>query len=663
MEWYCSLTEHLLNKEYIEIGKSSFQSVVDQLRGRTIELYKALLLYQMKSVCSYYRNQGLNFLRGLVNLDDWDSQLESVTNAEATLLKDSEQYNTQHAKSALGELVRNGEATQSLLGNFHQTLRDYVADQKNMRMDNANTECLRDLHVVDPQDIMEKIEGTRDKALKEAYQWILDAEEYQAFTDWTDKQSSRVLWIKGPAGTGKTMLLIGIIRELHEKPFQLAPGLSYFFCQSSDKNLNNATATLRSLIWLLLIQQPHLISYLLTEHKNSGADKFKDGNAFWSLSRMFKKMLADSNLSPVYLVVDALDECDQPAPDMAKLQDLKHLISDSLTITGKVKWLVSSRPEARVHEDLKNHNPGTLVEVDVQSQEGAVNAYINHKLSTLTGREGYNEELLDEIAGEIRQRANNTFLWVALVFQQLASEDPWNAVQVVQSKPPDLYRLYDDLMTKIENGTGATPQFCKNVLVATCLAHRPLSLPEIAVLAGLPPKAPPGQLVGKCGSFLAIRENVVYLIHQSAREYLEENYKSRLQQGGVAQGHAEFSNRSIEAMSSILTPNIYGLQPGSQSKDVGAYHQDPLAPIRYSCEFWVDHLCEVDGQGLQDGNQLSDNGVTFAFFQNHFLHWIESLSLIHKLSAGILSIRKLLYTVQVRCIPLCDYTLILTDDS
>jgi hypothetical protein len=75
MSWYCALTEHLLSKNNIE----SFEAVREQLEKAVIALYKALLLYQMKSVCSYYRNQGLVFLRGLVSLDNWDGDLQRVT--------------------------------------------------------------------------------------------------------------------------------------------------------------------------------------------------------------------------------------------------------------------------------------------------------------------------------------------------------------------------------------------------------------------------------------------------------------------------------------------------------------------------------------------------------------------------------------------------------
>jgi hypothetical protein len=86
---------------------------------------------------------------------------------------------------------------------------------------------------------------------------------------------------------------------------------------------------------------------------------------------------------------------------------------------------------------------------------------------------------------------------------------------------------------------------------------------------------------------------------------------------------------------------MWNLQdPGSTVKNVP--DPDPLASIGYSCVFWVDHLCKADHR-----NELSDDGAIFDFLREHFLHWLESLSLINKLSDGVLSIRKLLHKVRV----------------
>ncbi len=52
-----------------------------------------------------------------------------------------------------------------------------------------------------------------------------------------------------------------------------------------------------------------------------------------------------------------------------------------------------------------------------------------------------------------------------------------------------------------------------------------------------------------------IKYETVYLIHQSAKDYLGDNYTTRLQPAGVAQGHADIGIRAIDAMSSMLRRN------------------------------------------------------------------------------------------------------------
>ena len=58
--------------------------------------------------------------------------------------------------------------------------------------------------------------------------------------------------IKGNPGKGKTMLLIGIVKEMQSTCNSAL--LSYFFCQATNKSLNNPTAVLRGLIYQLLVQ-------------------------------------------------------------------------------------------------------------------------------------------------------------------------------------------------------------------------------------------------------------------------------------------------------------------------------------------------------------------------------------------------------------------------
>ncbi|RYP45618.1 hypothetical protein DL768_008055 [Monosporascus sp. mg162] len=75
--------------------------------------------------------------------------------------------------------------------------------------------CLEDLLLTDPRDDRTRIEQTKGGLLRDSYKWILG---HNGFRRWRDDRHSRLLWIRGDAGKGKTMLLCGIIDELQQSP-------------------------------------------------------------------------------------------------------------------------------------------------------------------------------------------------------------------------------------------------------------------------------------------------------------------------------------------------------------------------------------------------------------------------------------------------------------
>lgn len=652
MEWYCALTDRLLDTGSIESGnKPTKDDVLGILRERVVSLYEELLLFLIQSVCSYYSHQGLVFSKNLAGLEDWTASLTSIKEAESMLQTDSDQYNKLHART--------------VLGNF----QDNMVEQKHVQRTKTDSRLLKRLCVVDPRDDMVKIEKKKDVLLYDAFKWILDMPEFKAFTDDTNAgaqddnhdgsyddasvlvppppSSCRLLWIKGDAGTGKTMLLLGIIRELSARPATVNPSISHFFFQATDKTLNSNTAALRSLLWMLFLQQPHLLSHLREKYENAPMS-FRGDRAFINLSKVFESILTDPDLKPVYFIVDALDECDQGLPDLIGL------ISTSLAVSDKVKWLVSSRPTVPLKTEEATKS---LVELDSQKLKGPVAAYIHHQLSRLTvdnGDNGYTKAIIDKISSEITRRAQNTFLWVWFIFQELTKLDKLGkmlngsyALRTVQRFPPGLSALYGRIMDTIEEGREDDPEYCKATLKVVYLAYRPLSLSELATLVSFPQEQVT-RIVGECGSFLTVTNDTVNLIHQSANDYLKNNYSSRLSSDSFAQGHAAMSQHCLDTMDG-LHKNMYHIQsPGPYPRDAAIPQPDPLAPMRYACVYWVDHLSDACDQLSTHEGSLPNTKLVYSFLQEHFLHWLEGLSLLNRLSDGVASVRKLLHLVPVR---------------
>jgi hypothetical protein len=519
--------------------------------------------------------------------------------------------------------------------------------------------------LTDPRDDRARIEQTNGGLLKDSYKWILDQPD---FRQWRDDQSSRLLWIKGDAGKGKTMLLIGIIEELSQQSGESTIGsrkgksmpfsarqinrtssttpasacLTFFFCQGTDSRLNNATAALKGLIYLLLVQQPLLISHLRRKYNHAGPRLFEDANAFYALSEIFKDMLHDPGLRGAYVIIDALDEC-----ETGLLQLLDFIVKNAST-SRHVKWLVSSRNTHNIEGRLRLDDTRMRLSLELNARHVsyAVDIYIDYKISQLASLK-CDRKLQEEVRDRVHLKANGTFLWVALVFKELQDVQSWDVLQVVEEIPTDLVLLYDRMIRQIQQLKRGDHEFCRLVLSAATLTYRPLYLLELGVLSGLPEQISGNTLsvvkiVDMCGSFLTIRDEYVYLIYQSAKDYLSTSAHTAIFPAGPAEVNHRVFSRSLQVMSVILQRDIYDLRhPGIPIDQVKPASPDLLTPIRYSCVYWAAHLCEVYNSSLHYRSDLCNNGTVHLFLQNKFLYWLEALSLMRSITEGVVAVAKL----------------------
>jgi len=516
--------------------------------------------------------------------------------------------------------------------------RVQVGNITNNYSESATNQCLRDLRLTDPRDDKKRIEQTKGGLFRDSYHWIFDNADFRR---WRDDLQSRLLWIKGDAGKGKTMLLCGIIDELESAAD--TGQLSYFFCQGTDSQLNSATAVVRGLVYLLVSRYPCLMSPLEKKYDEAGKRLFEDQNAFYALRDIFNAILRDLGLTGAYFVIDALDECEHDLPLLLEI------IKETTTASLPIKWIISSRnrPDIERHLTLHDSRIRLSLELNAQHVSHAIELYIDHKVSQLKVIE-HERTIQDQVITQMRQKAEGTFLWVALVFQELQNVFlSWDVLPLLEEIPTGLTPLYHRMMVQVERRR----QFgiCRHVLSAVTLARRPLYLPELPILAGIEGISHINELetiIHLCGSFITIRASKVYLIHQSAKEYLQASDK--IFPSSRQPAHRGLFFRSLRALSRTLKKDIYGLRHrGFLAVEVQPPEPNPLGAVGYSCVYWVDHL--LDAQNPDHHNKLSGKEETeiYGFLKTDFTHWLESLSLLGELPDGVASIRRLLYTIQV----------------
>lgn len=228
---------------------------------------------------------------------------------------------------------------------------------------------------------------------------------------------------------------------------------------------------------------------------------------------------------------------------------------------------------------------------------------------------------------------------------------------MLEELPAGLDALYDRMMNQILCEPSMRVDHCKQILRSAAVAYRPLRLQELAGTTELPDKMFDndkylGDLVERCGSFLTLRKETIFFIHQSAKDYLTSGNGRKVLRWDQVEEHGKTAIQSLNILSKTLKRDICGLhEPGTLTSEVRErVVEDALLRISYACCYWVyhlsDYLAEPDHARL-DTTILSDGGIVHKFLLEHLLHWLEVLSLSRRLSEGVAMIRELLLVVQV----------------
>jgi hypothetical protein len=182
--------------------------------------------------------------------------------------------------------------------------------------------------------------------------------------------------------------------------------------------------------------------------------------------------------------------------------------------------------------------------------------FINFKVSKLP-LIADDSTLQETVRGQIYAKASRTFLWSALVLKELETVESWDVLEVLQEMPPELEPLYFRMMEQVRQLQRKDPEFCRLVLSTMALAYRPLHLLELGALSDLPERISTNlnevmKVVNKCSSFLTIRNDRAYFIHQSAKDFLlGKAFDSIFPSGKAGVNYTMFS-RSRKVLSRTL---------------------------------------------------------------------------------------------------------------
>ena len=495
--------------------------------------------------------------------------------------------------------------------------------------------------------------------------------------DWAQRPNSKsIFWLKGMAGTGKSTISWTIANWLATKGSLgvVDLGASFFFKRGEDSR-GSAALLFPTIIYQLSKKIPGL-DVLLAKAIESNPEICSKalGEQFRTLiSQPLQRLVSSSGHSMFVIVVDALDECKREDIDIV-LQLWPNLFNiDNVHL----RLFLTSRPElpiqlgfndmsTDVHHDMILHEvPQPIIQHDIL-------AFLRDAFAKI--RKDYNREPLrgtplnhdwpgDEVLQQLTDMAIPLFIIAATIcrFVHDPHWDPQERLEtILQTRKigqiSQMAKTYlpvlNQMTTTLRDETDENRLFAefRTVVGSIVTLAEPLSKTALAALLNIPLETI-GLRLRPLHSVLHIpmdAETPVRPLHLSFSEFLTSQ-ELQNQPFGVNSPHTHgiLLNKCLGLLSKPspqgLCENMCNLSyPGQPRRELGHdIVQGRLPPaMQYACRYWTHHA-------QHSGTEIRDDGEVHNFLQKHFLHWLEALSLINKISEviGYVSILQSLMSV------------------
>ncbi|KAF4993932.1 hypothetical protein FDECE_13283 [Fusarium decemcellulare] len=350
--------------------------------------------------------------------------------------------------------------------------------------------------------------------------WLIDSAEFRAWLD-TAKQ---ILFCPGIPGAGKTIITAIVVDHLSARfDGNGRVGIAYLYCNYRHQQQQKAENLLAILLRQLINGQPY-IPDCVQDLYNRYRDR-RRGLTFHEISTTLHTVI--SMYSRVYIIVDALDECQESDGCRARFMD------EILSLRDKAgaNLFATSR---HIPEIIQKFEGGSSLEIRANNSD--VWSYLDSRMSQLPSFVRRCPELQDEIKLQIIKTVEGMFLLAQLHLDSLMGKRSPKAMKTALKRLPVGYEAYDvaydTAMERIQGQLADSQRLAKQVLSWVMCARRPLTTAELryalAVEKGEPvldeENVPDIEdMIAVCAGLVMVDEasDTVRLVHHTARHYFE----------------------------------------------------------------------------------------------------------------------------------------------
>ena len=489
----------------------------------------------------------------------------------------------------------------------------------------------------------------------------------EAIEDWETNSESRVFWLNGLAGTGKTT----IARTFADRNTDENKLVAAFFFSRGDTSLSDHALVLSTLTLQLARIHPAIRRALVTTLREGG-----DWRSL-PLSTQYERLIIGplkaletarhAKLS-ILLILDALDECksEKGASDILRL-----ILSDKSEYSGGLRIFVTSRPEVNIRPQFNNsrgHAEIALHDIEDMIVQSDIRLYLRTKLSKVFAEFG--QDMPDDRTVErLSALAGNLFIFAATAVRFIGNvrvRNPQRQLDIVlggrlapgerpYSSLDSLYwKVLDNAVPKDDESFVMLRERFLLVVGAIIILRDPLCVSALALMVDRegneieatleflhsvvivpPPDAPNEALQVFHKSFVDFLTDKKRCVDPNDKSYAtDERFFI-----DTPDHEAFLACQCLEIMVNSLKANMAALEdPIAKNSSVDGFEESVenalSVPLRYACLYWVSHLVATELRNEKIEALVHD------FLLHHLLHWIEAMSLQRSVPTAINMMRE-----------------------
>ncbi|KAK6349380.1 hypothetical protein TWF696_005668 [Orbilia brochopaga] len=361
-------------------------------------------------------------------------------------------------------------------------------------------------------------------------QWFLRNRNYLS---WLENKRSSLLWVSADPGCGKSVLAASLLR--HELAKTQTRTTCYFFFKDDDIERRSAANAVSAILHQLFSQKKSLREYAMAEYTDKGSKLVEQVGLLWEI---LTRAASDQGAGEIVCVLDALDECEE-SQRIRIINLLKDYYSDP-NHSARLKFLVTSRPYFDIERGFKRlTNDFPTIRLSAEEETAAISREIDlvikYRVDDIKTEMDLPESVAATLETSLLKMAHRTYLYLKLIFDFIRNRFDATTEKrmrgIIEQIPETVDQAYEDILNRSKD-----PAEAKRLLHIVVAAVRPLTLKEMSLALAIGGTTPPPKsyqdldlevehlfktrIRNTCGLFVNIVDSKIYLLHQTAKEFL-----------------------------------------------------------------------------------------------------------------------------------------------